>query len=426
MAKLRREIGQDLVALVLILICTGPISRAQTITAEQRLARALKSGNPAGVSAALQELAGQAKASSKVAGAVQADIESDLDCRDNRQCPKIITIDYPGATTTVLNAINDAGDAIGFYIDSAGTLHSFIRKPDGGYVAINPPGAGAVPGLGADVVSINGAGDVTGTYSTNGIDIYSYLRKRDGEFTEFGVKGAGSLGCCTLSGNINNDESVAGEYVDDALLFHGFLRFPDGTVQEFSAPNAGGTRCTLQTHNCGTFVSGTDGLNDAGDVAGWYTDNANAFHGLVRYRDGKIVYFDVDGAGTGASQGTSPSGINSTLEIPGFYLDGNGVAHGFIRFLDGYVTKFDVSGAGTAPGQGTFAENINERGDITGYYVDSTGASYGFLRYCGGRITTFGIPSAVGLYVNNNNAENAIVGYYTDAKTNVHGFLRTP
>jgi hypothetical protein len=140
--------------------------------------------------------------------------------------------------------------------------------------------------------SINDAGSVTGTLTDQAGVAHAYLRTRDGKYTQIDVEGAGPL-CCTLGLNINEEDAVAGEYVDNANLFHGYVRFSDGTVERFSVPGAGGTGFQQ-----GTLTAGTDGLNRNGDIAGGYFDDANVLHGLLRFRDGAIAFFDVDGAGT--------------------------------------------------------------------------------------------------------------------------------
>jgi hypothetical protein len=413
-----RTTGQSL-ALLSILICASSLARTQTMTAEQRLLRSMKSANQAAVFAALDELAHKAIGNAGAAPALVPDSPSQTEEREGPR-PKIVTIDYPGAPLTLLVAINDGGEIIGYYVNNSGGVSSFLREPDGTYVAIDPPGAGAGPGFGTIIWSINNRGSVSGTFVDQVGAAHAYLRTHDGKYTQIDVEGAGPL-CCTLGLNINEEDAIAGEYVDSANLYHGYLRLIDGKVEEFSVAGAGGTGFQK-----GTFTANVDGLNWNGDVAGGYFDNANVEHGLLRFRDGRITLFDIHGAGTGSGQGTNTAGINDRLAIPGNYIDQNNVNHGFVRFVNGYTEKFDVKTAGTSSGQGTIPENINCQGDITGNYFDSTGASYGFLRDADGRVTTFEIPSVTQLFPTNNNRTNAIVGYYEDANQILHGFLRTP
>ncbi len=54
-------------------------------------------------------------------------------------------------------------------------------------------------------------------------------------------------------------------------------------------------------------------------------------HGFIWTPDGKLTYFDVPGAGTGAYQGTIPLTINPAGAIIGVYVDNDNVSHGFLR-----------------------------------------------------------------------------------------------
>jgi hypothetical protein len=301
MSNSGRTIWRSFAALAFTLIFTGSMGRAQTMRPQQRLSRALKSGNIIDVWTALREVAPNAVANSGVTDAAQSDNASDKDCRDDRHCPKIITIDPPGSVLTILVAINDDGVIAGNYVDSAGTVRMFLREKDSTYVAVDPPGIGTGPGSGGIIWSINHKGDVTGSFGDQAGVTHAYLRTHDGKYTQIDVEGAGPL-CCTLGLNINEEDEIAGEYVDTSLVAHGYVRRRNGTVEEFSQPGAGGTGCS--SHACGTVLATTDGFNSEGDVAGGYYDNSNASHGLLRFRGGDIVVFDADGAGSGPIVGT--------------------------------------------------------------------------------------------------------------------------
>ena len=53
--------------------------------------------------------------------------------------------------------------------------------------------------------------------------------------------------------------------------------------------------------------------------------------------------------------------------------------HGFVRAANGTVTSFDAPGAGTKATQGTSPSSINTAGDITGTYSDTSSAAHGFV-----------------------------------------------
>src|SRR2546429_6721133 len=50
------------------------------------------------------------------------------------------TLDYPGATTTALQGVDNRGEAVGFYSDSTGNSHGF-REFHGAFTSFDVPGA---------------------------------------------------------------------------------------------------------------------------------------------------------------------------------------------------------------------------------------------------------------------------------------------
>ena len=252
---------------------------------------------------------------------------------------------------------------------------------------------------------------------------------RQPTFTTFDAPGAGTgADQGTIPFDITPAEEITGFTRDAAFARHGFLRARNGAITIFDAPNAGtgagqGTRAYSQ--------------NPAGVITGWYTDATDLAHAYLRAANGSFTVFDAPGAGTGPfPQGTfSYGGINPAGAIAGYYTDDSNVSHGFLRAPGGAFTTFDVPGAGTGDGQGTFAPvfgfNINPQGTITGNYIDASNVSHGFVRAPNGTLTTFDAPGAgtgafQGTVANSNNPAGAITGYYTDANDVIHGFLRNP
>jgi len=143
---------------------------------------------------------------------------------------------------------------------------------------------------------------------------------------------------------------------------------------------------------------------------------------------GKIITFDVTGAGTGAYQGTQPLAINPAGAITGLFCDPS-TCHGFVRAPDGTITPFDVLGAA-----GTAAESINPAGAITGESWDGSGFYHGYVRAPDGSITPFDAPGAgttvpdsyQGTYGTSINASGWISGYIIDDNGVYHGYVRAP
>ena len=69
---------------------------------------------------------------------------------------------------------------------------------------------------------------------------------------------------------------------------------------------------------------------------------------------------------------TQANGINDSGQIVGYYYDAASYQHGFLLDQGSYTT-LDVPGS-----YGTYAHGINAAGQIVGYYWDHTG-QHGFL-----------------------------------------------
>ena len=73
-------------------------------------------------------------------------------------------------------------------------------------------------------------------------------------------------------------------------------------------------------------------------------------------------------------------GINNRGEIAGWYVDENGLFHGFV--LSGVGDHTDPSAWTTInvlPATNTFIYSINARGQIAGQYDDDAGNTHGFV-----------------------------------------------
>ena len=346
----------------------------------------------------------------------------------------ITTFDPPGAGTaagqgTFPQQILNSGTVVGYYVDTDGMAHGFIRSVRGTYTIIDVPGA-----AGTQAYGINDKGTVVGWWfeplTTKGSVYHGYLRDKDGNLTYFDVPGAapflpqsGSpLVVIPLPLSINRGGTVFGSDVDEYGVYHCFVRSPDGGIVTFDAPGAG-------TGPGQGTIGDTNGINRAGASSGGYYSADGVTHGFVRDPEGTITSFDGPGAGTTKGNGSVAEMINDAGTIPGVSLDNNGLNHAFIRYSDGTFVTFGVTGAGTAPGQGTLATAANVAGITAGTYVDANGVSHGFVRSRHGRITTFDVPgegtgSGQGVFtVGSINEEGAVEGWYIDANGVNHGFI---
>ena len=74
------------------------------------------------------------------------------------------------------------------------------------------------------------------------------------------------------------------------------------------------------------------GINDKGIAVGYYGDSTASQHGFL-YNTNTGTYSFLDDPNAGFNNGvevTQITGINNSGEITGFYTDANGLAHGFV------------------------------------------------------------------------------------------------
>ena len=238
----------------------------------------------------------------------------------------------------MVSGINNSGQMVGIYQDSAG-WHSFLRSSDGvTYTVISVPGASQTTAIG-----INNLGQVVGYY-TAGTGGHGFLRSADGDVHHHRRAGRIPLHRSQRHqrpGRDCGDELSAGAVTD------GFLRSADGsTYTTISAPLASAT-----------FVQGI--AND-GEIVGWYVVGGSygPQRGFARGVDGSFAAIEVPGT-AGATHVTA---VNNRGQMAGSFS-----GSGFVRNADGTFVYLDQSPTA-----------INDNGQVAGYYSD--GCRYhGFL-----------------------------------------------
>jgi hypothetical protein len=164
-----------------------------------------------------------------------------------------------------LLGINDSGIAVGFYVDASGNAHAVkLNQATGVFTAIK--------GLGPNsfATGINDNGDIVG-YTMNSTGTFGWLMKA-GQLTTFQYPG----GLPTIALGLNKNDEIVGSFTDTAGDTHGFtLAHPMGPVshwKQIDDPEA------LNAPGDGTTVNG---LNNAGDLVGFYTDTAGNVDGML-------------------------------------------------------------------------------------------------------------------------------------------------
>ena len=221
---------------------------------------------------------------------------------------------FPNSTQTQVIGINDRGYTDGFYIDTAGTTHGFLDI-NGTFTTVDFPGTTFNQLLGLD-----NRDQAAGYYADAARVDHPYIfHNKGGVFVAITIPPA--TGGAQATG-INDNGSISGFYIDSKGTNHGFL-ISEGEFTTLDFPES-------------TFTQAF-GLNNRGEVVGAYIDASGLTHGFIfDSRDssdddrssGKGRFQSVDdpeGIGT-----TTINGVNDRGQIVGFYVDASGNTDGFV------------------------------------------------------------------------------------------------
>ena len=284
-------------------------------------------------------------------------------------------IDFPEAVLTAAFGVNDRGQIVGAFDDTAGIRRGFLVD-DGIITEITRPDGAAAPALG-----INGRGQIVGGFVDAGGVTHGYLLDKR-VFTQIDFPSS----TATEAQGINNRGQIVGSFADANGAVHNFL-LDNGAFSQIDFPGAASNP---------TDAGNAIGINDRGQIVSQFRDAGGVFHGFL-LENNIFTQFDApDATGTGAV------GINDRGQIVGAFGDAGGGNHGFIFDRDVFI-QVDLPGAAF-----TQVNGINNRGQVVGLYVDSAGAVHGFLatneQFTG---------KAIGLGADEDNATVEIVKTFT-------------
>jgi probable HAF family extracellular repeat protein len=259
-----------------------------------------------------------------------------------------------GSTETIAFGVTDKLTVTGFWVNSSGIENGFVGPADGSnYTTFNDDPTGGTQPRG-----INKKGYITGiddVGSGNAADYIPYERSPDGTITDVTMDGSPLN---YLVQGINKKGTFTGSYLDASGNILGYT----GKNAQYKA---GVTLPGITT----TAVAGR-GINDRGDVVGWYADSSGVQHGFL-LSGGTATTID-DPGGT-----TNLEGINNKGEASGIYTDTSGNRHGFV---------YDITSATftelTVP-DSSYVEvwGLNDKGVVAIDGENSSGLFVGYL-YC--------------------------------------------
>jgi hypothetical protein len=168
----------------------------------------------------------------------------------------------PGSVNQLLG-INDGGIAVGFYTNAQGNnVPIMVNQATSAFTTIHVGGA-----VSATATGINDTGDIVGFFTDAGGVTASWLLHA-GHLTTFQFPG----GSDTQALGLNSHDEIVGSYLDDSAVMHGFaLTDPFGPVSHWT---------TIDDPN-GVGSTVVNGLNNAGDLVGFYTDAAGNTDGML-------------------------------------------------------------------------------------------------------------------------------------------------
>jgi hypothetical protein len=266
-------------------------------------------------------------------------------------------------TANVLN-INGSTSAMAFGVNSAGT----VVGTDGNGNAFFLPNGGApttfIPNGGASAMAfgINDKGAIVGTYTTAAGPMPGFLLNNNA-VTQINAPTGNNSNSVNAQG-INNNGLIVGFYLGNDGQVHGFMANASNAVNNMLTGTAIADPIIKPVEPGATFVfSQVLGDNDQGIAVGYYGDSTTSQHGyFYDTNTGKYTFLDnPDAAFNNGVEITQITGINNSGEITGFYSDANGVFHGFIAVAIPEPSSMALLGIGVS----SFAIWARRRGRLT-------------------------------------------------------------
>ncbi len=231
--------------------------------------------------------------------------------------------------------INNSTAAMALGVNSAGT----VVGTDGNGNAFSLPNGGSVNtfipngGTSAMAFGINDHGTIVGQYSTAAGTSPGFILNGTTVTTVNAPTGATSN--VVNAQGINNNGLVVGFYFGNDGQVHGFTANASSAVGgSLTGTAVADPRIPTVPGEPGAtfFFSQILGVNDQGMSVGYYGDSTTSQHGYF-YNTNTGTYTFLDDPNAAFSNGvevTQITGINNSGEISGFYSDANGVFHGFV------------------------------------------------------------------------------------------------
>jgi hypothetical protein len=224
---------------------------------------------------------------------------------------------FPGSVQTQVVGINNSvtpQTTVGFYIDGNGNNFGFVDL-GGTFTQVNDPSTGTFNGITTNqLLGVNGNDVAAGFYvDSTGLD-HGYLYSFSGAPTFTAVTLPSTFGAVsTVATGINDGGVIAGFFTDGTGAMHGFIDNA-GTFTQLDDPSLNATNTmVLGLNNEGQFVGSY--VDENGETQGFiYNIGTNSWQTVSDPNSSAIASFGVTG--------TTINGINDLGDVVGFYSDG--------------------------------------------------------------------------------------------------------
>jgi probable HAF family extracellular repeat protein len=197
-----------------------------------------------------------------------------------------VTVDDPlggikNVTAPLQNllGVNDENQAAGFWVDNNGNENGFVVQFNASATSFEftevPPSTfkGAVA---TQVSNINDEHVVCGFWSDKNKVSHGFFGKLGGPYHSFHVSIGGVKAASTQAFGCNNNGAIVGQFADSDGNLHGFL-FEAGAFTQFDAPGSS------QVPVLGVQGTLVNGINDLGDIVGFFSNGRTKVKGFVQY-----------------------------------------------------------------------------------------------------------------------------------------------
>lgn len=220
---------------------------------------------------------------------------------------------FPGSAQTQVYGINNLSNptTVGFWVNSAGTDSGFVDVNGAFTSVVDPLTTGAVNQL----LGVNNSNVAAGFYADSAGNHHAYLYNlATSTFTPLSLPASFHAVSVTAS-DVNNSGEVSGYYTDTSGKTHGFLDI-GGAFSSIDDPFGSRTNTMFL------------GLNNVGQVVGSYVGQGGGTYGLLfapaASPSGSQYWANIGGPGI------TMNGINDQGELVGFYTTGSNYAVGIL------------------------------------------------------------------------------------------------